>query len=123
MMIQSPAASDPVARTASLQQGRRTSDATTGDASAAPASPDVVVTLSHGASAPDTYNASGRLDAHPTLDEMGANAPDSLAKASESSGNDAKADSSSATSDASSAAAPAGSGADAKAGQDAAVPA
>jgi hypothetical protein len=120
MMIQSAAASDPVARATSPGSAARSPG---GDASASTASPDVVVTLGQGASAPDTYNASGRFAAHPTLDDMGANAPDSLAKATESTGNDANADSSSATSDATSAAAPAADGSDLKAGQDAAVPA
>ena len=55
-------------------------------ASAPAAGPDVVVTLRQGpASAPSTYDASGRMaGGGPTLDDWGANAPDSLAKATES---------------------------------------
>lgn len=118
MMIQSAAASGPVALATAPGSAPRSPR---GDASGSTASPDVVVTLSQGASAPDTYNASGRFAGQPTLEDMGANAPDSLAKATESSGNGASADSSGATSDGSSANATAAAGADANAGQDAAV--
>jgi hypothetical protein len=96
MMIQSAAASDPSARAGSLDSARRPPGAAAGDDSsgggANAASPDVVVTLGQGAPAAATYNASGRFAAQPTLDDMGANAPDSLAKATESTGDDANAD-------------------------------
>ncbi len=92
MMIQSAAASEPSARAASLDSAQRRAGATADASSGGGASPDVVVTLGHAASAPPTYNASGRLAPQATLDQMGANAPDSLAKATESTRGAADAD-------------------------------
>ncbi len=92
MMISSSTAADPYAAAAALDRQLRSSGNDAGDAapdSASPdASPDVVVTLGSGSSSPATYNASGKLSGAATLDDMGANAPDSLAKASESVGGD-----------------------------------
>lgn len=92
MMISSPSAGDPYAAAAALDRQLRSSGSAVADApsdSAEPDSgPDVVVTLSRGSSAPSTYNASGKLSGSPTLDDMGANAPDSLARAVESDGGD-----------------------------------
>ena len=110
MMISAPSAGDPYSAAAALDRQLRAPAADADDASsgsaATDASPDVVVTLSSGPSAPSTYNAAGRLAATPTLDEMGANAPDSLAHASESVGDDT-------------ASQPASDGSDANADQDA----
>ena len=95
MMIPAPSAGDPYSAAAALERRLRTpaADAGAGDASsdsgATDASPDVVVTLSSGPSSPATYNAAGKFAAAPTLDDMGANAPDSLAHASESVADDA----------------------------------
>jgi hypothetical protein len=90
MMISAPSAGDPYSAAAALERQLRTpaTDADAGgvssDGGAADASPDVVVTLSSGPSSPATYNAAGKFAATPTLDDTGANAPDSLAHASES---------------------------------------
>jgi hypothetical protein len=86
MMI-SPAA-NPYAAAAALDRQLR-SPGPPGDASSdngrPDGGPDVVVTLSPGASAPpSTYDASGKLPGAPTLDDLGANAPDSMAQAKES---------------------------------------
>ncbi len=93
MMISSVGASDPYAAAAALDRQLRSSNFDPGDSSSddgtPDASPDVVVTLSKGSSSsPSTYDASGKMSRAPTLDEMGANAPDSLAKATESDGDD-----------------------------------
>ena len=92
MMISSPSAGDPYAAAAALDRQLRSSGSDAADAPSDSATPDssrdVVVTLSRGSSAPSTYNASGKLSGTPTLDDMGANASDSLAHATESDGND-----------------------------------
>lgn len=90
MMI-SPAA-NPYAAAAALDCQLR-SPGPPGDASSDDGTPDggpdVVVTLSPGASAPpSTYDASGKLPRAPTLDDLGANAPDSMARAAESQDDD-----------------------------------
>ena len=86
MMI-SPAA-NPYAAAAALDRQLRSpgpSDDPSSDGGTPDGGPDVVVTLSRGAAAPpSTYDASGKLAGAPTLDDLGANAPDSMAKASES---------------------------------------
>ncbi len=81
MMISSPSATDPYAAAAALDRALRSNrgpgadGGPPGDASPLQSGPDVVVSLSQGASAPSaTYDASGR---------MGANAPDSTAHSSE----------------------------------------
>ena len=88
MMISSAGAPDPYAAAALDRQLRAASDAAGDDGSAGTtldAGPDVVVTLSGGAApAPSTYDASGRLAGTPTLADLGANAPDSSAQATES---------------------------------------
>jgi len=121
MMISSPSASDPLAAAAALDRSQRST--TSQGAAAGPPSgstplqsdPDVVVTLSQGASpSAATYDASGRMGGAPTLDDAGANAPDSSAHASEAHADDDNAP------DATSA--PAAT-ADAPVAQDAAVPA
>jgi hypothetical protein len=86
MMIPSAGAS-PYAAVAALDQPPRSGGDAPDDAGAGTpldAAPDVIVTLGGGTSLPSTYNASGRLAGAPTLDELGANAPDSLAHATES---------------------------------------
>jgi hypothetical protein len=97
MMISSAGASDPYAAAAALDRQLRSSkfdpDESSSDGAAPDASPDVVVTLGKASSSPAAYDASGRMSGAPTLDDMGANAPDSLAKASESHGDDDDADS------------------------------
>ena len=89
MNIPPPTAGNPYAAAAALDRQLRSSGSDPGDASsdsAMPdAGPDVVVTLSRGASSsPATYDASGRLARAPTLDDMGANGPASLVHATES---------------------------------------
>jgi hypothetical protein len=88
MMISAPSAGDPYAAAAALDRQLRTPTADSSDdasdSGSPDASPDVVVTLSSGSSSPSTYNAAGKLAGTPTLDDMGANASDSLAHASES---------------------------------------
>ena len=95
MMIPPAGASDPYAAAAALDRQLRASSSDLGDASSADATPDsgpdVVVSLSKGTtpSSPSTYDASGRMSGAPTLADVGANAPDSMAKATESDGDDA----------------------------------
>ena len=125
MMISSAGASDPYAAAAALDRQLRSSSFDPGDSSSdgstPDASPDVVVTLSKGSSSsPSTYDASGKMSGAPTLDEMGANAPDSLAKATESHGDD---DSDPDATSASSSTSADDSSADASVDEDAAVPA
>ena len=87
MMIPPPSAGDPYAAAAALDRRLRSpdADAPSSDDTATPdAGPDVVVTLGQAASPASTYDASGRMPRAPTLDDMGANAPDSLAHARES---------------------------------------
>ncbi len=133
MMISS--AAGMYAAAAALDRQLR-SDGPTDDASSASApesGPDVVVSLSGGASsAPATYDASGRMPASPSLQDLGANAPDSMAQADESqddgSDDDATSAASASPSAASTAVAPdddSGGDAtdDASVDQDAAVPA
>ena len=102
MMISSAGASDPYAAAAALDRRLRSSNFDPGDSSSdsstPDASPDVVVTLSKGSSSTSTYDASGKMAGAPTLDDMGANAPDSLAKATESQGDDDDSDATSASS-------------------------
>ena len=93
MMIPPPSAGDAYGAAGALERQLRTPAAvdagdTSSDSDAPDASPDVVVTLSRGPSSPATYDAAGRLAATPTLDDMGANGPDSLAHATESVGDD-----------------------------------
>ena len=100
MMIPSAGASDPYAAAAALDRSPRAAgndpgndpgDATP-DAGLVASGPDVVVTLGKGTPpGSSTYDASGRMSAPMTLDDLGANAPDSLAKASESGGDEAAA--------------------------------
>lgn len=104
MMISSPSAGDRYAAAAALDRALRSGADKPDDADAdgppdatTDSSPDVVVTLSRGGSAPSTYDASGRMAGPPTLDELGANGPDSMAHASES---DADGDTASADEDA-----------------------
>jgi len=113
MMVSTPAAGAPYAAAAALDRALRSGNADGGDASASESQtlaggPDVVVTLSQGVSPPSTYGPSGRMGGTPTLDELGANGPHSMAKATESAGTD-------------NASAPADAGADANAGADTAV--
>lgn len=90
MMIASPSAGDPSAAAAALDRALRSGAAQPDDADSSPDdatpgnAPDVVVTLSHGDPAPSTYDASGRMGRRPTLDDLGANGPNSMAHASES---------------------------------------
>jgi hypothetical protein len=127
MMIASPSAGDMYARAAALDRALRSGGsedggdaATPADATPPDAGPDVVVSLSGGASSPPaTYDASGRMGGAPTLDDLGANAPDSLAHATESHGDASAADASDTPDATSTTAAPAAVPAD----QDAAVPA
>ena len=91
MMISSPSASDPYAAAAALDRALRSNAGADGgppSSDSPPQSgPDVVVSLSSGAAAPPaTYDASGRMGGAPTLADMGANAPDSMARATESGG-------------------------------------
>ena len=128
MMISSAGASDPYAAAAALDRQLRSSnfdpDDSSSDGSAPDASPDVVVTLSKGSASPSTYDASGKMSGAPTLDEMGANAPDSLAKATESHGDDdSDSDAASASSSTSASTNTDDSNADASVDEDAAVPA
>lgn len=96
MMIPSAGASDPYAAAAALDRppraaGNDPGDATP-DAGLVASGLDVVVTLGKGTPpGSSTYDASGRMSAPMTLDDLGANAPDSLAKASESGGDEAAA--------------------------------
>ena len=99
MMI-SPAGGDPYAAAAALDRQLRSpsnSNDSPSDNGASPdAGPDVVVTLSQGtASSPASYGPPGRFSGRPSLEDMGANASDSLVHATESSDDD---DSSSAAS-------------------------
>ena len=94
MMIPSVGASDPCAAAAAIDRPSRAAGSDTGaatpDASLVAAGPDVVVTLGQGTPpGSSTYDASGRMSAPMTLDDLGANAPDSLAKTGESDDDDA----------------------------------
>ncbi len=85
-MISSPTAGASTTASAALDRAAPPAgpDASSDD-SAPDASPDVVVTLSGGRPpASATYDATGRVPGGPSLDEMGANGPKSLAKATES---------------------------------------
>jgi hypothetical protein len=86
MMI-SPA-DNPYAAAAALDRQLRNPgppDDASSDSGTPDGGPDVVVTLSQGASAPpSTYDASGKLPGAATPDDLGANAPDSMAQATES---------------------------------------
>jgi hypothetical protein len=92
MMISSPSASDPYAAAAALDRALHSSSgddgggggASSSDSKTLDSGPDVVVTLSQGMSSPLTYNAAGKMSGAPTLDDLGANRPQSLAHASES---------------------------------------
>lgn len=94
MMISSPGASDPYAA-AALSRPSQASSSDSSDSgdpssggSVVAAGPDVVVTLGQGSPAASTYDASGRMSGAPSLDDLGANAPDSSAQATESDGQD-----------------------------------
>ena len=92
MMIPSPCAGGPYAAAAALDRALR-SDGGAASATESPtlaASPDVVVTLSQGMPAPSTYDAAGRMSGAPTLDDLGANGPGSLERATESTRADEK---------------------------------
>ena len=101
MMISPTGASDVYAAAAALDRQLRSSSDDAGDATPGSApgdsGPDVVVTFSQGASTPATYDASGRLPGAPSLDDLGANKPDSLARATEAVTDDADAGVSGAT--------------------------
>ena len=89
MMIPAPCAGGPYAAAAALDRALRSDGDDGGAASATEsptlaASPDVVVTLSQGMPAPSTYDAAGRMSGAPTLDDLGANGPGSLVRATES---------------------------------------
>ena len=92
MMISPAGASDPYAAAAALDRQLRSSGDESGDSSSSSGSvtlesgPDVVVTLGKASASPSpsTYDASGKMSGASTLDDMGANAPDSMAKARES---------------------------------------
>jgi hypothetical protein len=91
MMIPPPSAGDPFQGAAALDRALRSPGAdsdTPSDSTPLESGPDVVVTLSKPSAAPATYNASGKLSGSPSLGGMGANAPDSMAKAAESGGDD-----------------------------------
>ena len=120
MMI-SPAA-NPYAAAAALDRQLRSPgppDDASSDSGTPDGGPDVVVTLSQGASAPpSTYDASGKLPGAPTLDDLGANAPDSMAQATESRDGDDDATSADSTAAATS---PASADSNASVDEDAAV--
>ncbi len=101
MMISPTGASDVYAAAAALDRQLRSSNDDAGDATSGSArgdsGPDVVVTFSQAASTPATYDASGKLSGTRTLDDLGANKPDSLARATEAVADDADADASDAT--------------------------
>ena len=108
MMISSPSAGDPYAAAAALDRSLRSNNSD-GDSDALAsatetrtlsAGPDVVVSLSQGVPAPSTYDASGRMSRAPTLDDMGANGPRSLAHATESADGDDATDASASPDDA-----------------------
>ena len=88
MMISPTSAGDLGTAAAGLDRqlralpGGAASDSSPG-ASPPDGGPDVVVSFGQGASSPATYDASGRMPGAPTLEDLGANAPDSLAHASE----------------------------------------
>ena len=90
MMISPAGASDPYAAAAALDRQLRSSGDDPDDSSSGgttlESGPDVVVTLSKGSASPSpsTYDASGKMPGTPNLDDMGANGPHSMAKASES---------------------------------------
>jgi hypothetical protein len=97
MMISSAGASDPYAAAAAFDRQLRASTDDPGeptpDTGVVVANPDVVVTLGQGTPpGSSTYDASGRMSDSPTLDQLGANAPDSMAQADESDGSDGTAD-------------------------------
>ncbi|MBC7664259.1 MAG: hypothetical protein H7276_10770 [Caulobacter sp.] len=99
MMISSPSAGDRYAADAALDRTLRSGTNPSDDASGPPddatpttdSGPDVVVTLSRGDSSPSTYDASGRMGGRPTLDDLGANGPNSMAHASEANAGDSNA--------------------------------
>ena len=96
MMISSAAASgasDAYAAAAALDRQLRAGSSDPGDAdsdsSTVASGPDVVVTLGQGTPpGSSTYDASGKMSGGLSLDQLGADAPDSLAKADESDGDD-----------------------------------
>ena len=96
MMISSAAASganDAYAAAAALDRQLRAGSSDPGDAGSdsgtVASGPDVVVTLGQGTPpGSSTYDASGKMSGGMSLDQLGANAPDSLAKADESDGDD-----------------------------------
>ena len=116
MMISSAAASganDAYAAAAALDRQLRAGSSDPGDAGSdsgtVASGPDVVVTLGQGTPpGSSTYDASGKMSGGMSLDQLGANAPDSLAKADESDGDDGD----DTTSAASAASAPADPGSD-----------
>ncbi len=110
MMIPPPSSGDPYQAAAALDRalrsptaGSETQDASQSDSTTLESGPDIVVTLSKPSDAAALYNASGKFSGSPSLDDMGANAPDSMAKATESGGGgDASSDATPASSSASS---------------------
>ena len=96
MMISSAAASgasNAYAAAAALDRQLRAGSSDPGDAGSdsgtVASGPDVVVTLGQGTPpGSSTYDASGKMSGGMSLDQLGANAPDSLAKADESDGDD-----------------------------------
>ena len=101
MMISPTGASDVYAAAAALDRQLRSSSDDAGDAMSGSApgdsGPDVIVTFSQRASTPATYDASGKLSGAPTLEDLGADKPDSLAQATEVVSDDADAGESDAT--------------------------
>ena len=95
MMISPTGASDVYAAAAALDRQLRSPGDDAGDATSGSApgesGPDLVVTFGRGASTPAIYDASGKLPGAPTLDDLGANKPDSLARATEAVAGDADA--------------------------------
>ncbi len=84
MMISSPTAGAPSIAPAALDRAApaATPDASD-DSSPVDASPDVVVSLGGAKPPAMTYDATGRLPGGPSLNDLGANGPKSLANASE----------------------------------------
>ncbi len=85
-MISSPTAGASYTAAAALDRATPQSGASNAASDDGPpdASPDVVVTLSGGRPpSASTYDATGRLPGGPSLNDLGANGPTSLAKASE----------------------------------------
>ena len=84
MMISSPTAGAPSLAPAALDRAAPPAAPAASDGSSPDdASPDVIVSLGGAKPAAMTYDATGRLPGGPSLNELGANGPKSLANASE----------------------------------------